>query len=135
MRMPPPVTKVMTATSSMGVPSPGIRPTSVVGGGVAARIATPVRPPAGGTAIIKTPAGTLAAQLKPGQALAKATLPTRPSALSTTAVVTSASPVNKTHTSSFLLKAVTSSKEKEKKSYSSTGYTLVSVRNMSLIEL
>ncbi|XP_075229727.1 transcription initiation factor TFIID subunit 4-like isoform X2 [Lycorma delicatula] len=123
MRMPPPVTKVMTATSGMGtVTASNLRPT-MVGGGVAARITTPIRPPAGGTAIIKTPTGTLAAQLKPGQTLTKATLPTRPSSLSTTAIVTSASPINKTHTSSFLLKAVTASKEKEKKSYSSAGYT------------
>lgn len=122
MRMPPPVTKVMTATSGMGtVNASNLRPT-MVGGSIAARLTTPVRPPVGGTAIIKTPSGNLTAQLKPGQTIAKATLPSRPSSISTTAIVTSASPVNKTHTSSFLLKAVTASKEKEKKSYSSAGY-------------
>lgn len=124
--MPPqPVTKVMTATSAgMGaVSASSLRPTTVVGGGVATRISTPLRPPTGGTAIIKTPSVTLAAQLKPGQTLAKTSLPARPSSLSTTAIVTSASSVSKTQTSSFLLKAVTAAKEKEKKSYSSTGYT------------
>lgn len=128
MRVPAPGTKVAPGSPIVGV---GLRPqTPIVPGQTqtAIRVPAPIR-----TTITKPgqpvtmPIGiknqTMAtAGLKPGQMLAKATIAARPvgSPLSTTSLK---QPLQGT-TPSILLKAVTATKDREKKVYSSTtGYT------------
>uniref|UniRef100_A0A1B6M7Q2 TAFH domain-containing protein n=1 Tax=Graphocephala atropunctata TaxID=36148 RepID=A0A1B6M7Q2_9HEMI len=125
LRVPAPGTKV-----APGTPIVGLRPqTPLVQGNTAAlRLQTPIRTttlakPGQHTTMpigIKAP-GLVAGGLKPGQMLAKATVATRPvgSPLATTP---HKQPIHGS-APSILLKAVTGTKEKEKKTYSSTGYT------------
>ncbi|XP_046665100.1 transcription initiation factor TFIID subunit 4-like isoform X2 [Homalodisca vitripennis] len=125
LRVPAPGTKV-----APGTPIVGLRPQTplVPGNTTAIRLQTPIRTttltkPGQHTTVpigIKAPA-LAAAGLKPGQMLAKATIATRPvgSPLATTSLK---QPIHGP-APSILLKAVTGTKEKEKKTYSSTGYT------------
>lgn len=119
MRVPSPVTKVGTA------PIVGLRSQpSVIGTNAGIRVTTPLRTPLNkpqmSTPItMKSP--TIATGLKSGQMFAKTSLSTRP--LTSPSLATSALKQQLSPASSLLFKAVTSSKDKEKKSYSSVGYT------------
>ncbi|XP_054273859.1 transcription initiation factor TFIID subunit 4 isoform X2 [Macrosteles quadrilineatus] len=107
MRVPAPGTKV-----APGTPIVGLRPQTATAN-TAIRVQTPIR-----TNLAKP--GVPAVGLKPNQLLAKATIATRPvgTPLATTSLRQPIHP-----SPSILLKAVTATKEKEKKSYSSSGYT------------
>lgn len=119
MRVSSPVTKVGT-TSVVGIrqqtPTVG---TTAAGVRVPAPIHTPISKPITSPGMLKTP--TLAAGIKPTQLFTKATIATRPPgspSIAAGSIKTQLSPAP-----SLLLKAVTTAREKEKKSFSSAGYT------------
>lgn len=119
MRVPNPVTKVGT-TSVVGIrqqtPTVGTTATGL-------RVTTPIRPPISKPAtspiMLKNP--TFAAGIKPAQLLTKATIATRPPG--SPSIATGSIKAHISPAPSLLLKAVTTAKEKEKKSFSSAGYT------------